>query len=137
MKINSLLAVGIGCIVIFILVGLSHTFATNHPESDHQLIAYNKVLKCGLKEFQAGNYARASVLFRKAIETKPNSDRAWIFYRQSVLHELAEQGLIKPEVLNSSDFKRRQTPSKHAPVDKDNKTAPDNSNFPENEDKGC
>ena len=135
MKINSLLAVGIGCILIFILVGLSHSFATNHPDSDHQLITYNKVLKCGLKAFHSGNYSKATVLFRKAIETKPNSDRAWIFFRQSVLHELAEQGLIKPEVIDSSEFRRQNLPT-YSPT-KSSPSDPNKAGFLDKEDGGC
>jgi len=131
MKINGLLAVVIGCVLIFILVGLSRSFATNHPDSDHQLIAYNKVLKCGLKAFHVGNYSKATVLFRKAIETKPNSERAWIFYKQSVLHELVEQGLIKPEMLDTPEFRQKNLPAgSHQYLD------PNNTAF-SSDDGGC
>jgi hypothetical protein len=131
MKINSLLAVVVGCALIFILVGLSHSFATNHPERDHQLMAYNKVMKCGMNAYKLGNYSKATVLFRKAIETKPNSDKAWIFFRQSVLQELAEQGLVSPDLINASEIKRIKR-QKQKPV----KTAP-KADILLDDDKGC
>jgi|SaaInlV_200m_DNA_3_1039701.scaffolds.fasta_scaffold174704_1 hypothetical protein len=45
--------------------------------------------------FQKGNYSKATELFRKAIATKPNFERAGICYKQAVLQELAEQGMKK------------------------------------------
>ena len=111
MKINSLFAVGVGVIFILILVGLSHSFAVNHPESDHQLVLYNKVLRCGIKAYQMKDYSRATQLFRKAISTRPNSDKAWFYFKKSVLYELAEQDMLKPEMIESIKQDQKSFPA--------------------------